>query len=172
MAREHIARVGTRHRAGSELKGNVLPSCGVFATLDATASTTCTLADTWYPVAGSFTNDPLVGFALVAGPPPGIELQPGFCTGLYEIDWHASLVKGAGTSEVRMGILVNGVEDPRSIQQTTVTTLELQMSGTAVPNLSTGDVITLAISSDTPGDVITLDFYTTTIKKFFVGTPD
>ena len=168
MVRRHIARIGTFHREGAYIEGDALERFGVFAYLTAEDDTTCTLADTWYPIVGTFANDPIEGFATVAGPPPGIQYS-GPVTSHFEVDWHASIVKAAGSSTVHVGILVNGVEVTSSIMSTFVLMSVLQMSGTAVLELAADDVVTLAVKSSNGTDDLTFKYFTTTICKFFAS---
>lgn len=171
MARgSHVTRVKTTHETGAHLSGDVFEKVGVFAYLTSGADTVCTSKDTWYPIGGTFANAPLEGFTITAGPPAGIVFAGDVSTH-FEIDWHASLAKGAGSSTVKVGILINNVEVASSIMTTLVTTVTLQMSGTVVAELDPDDVVTLAVQSSNDTDTISFVNYTTTIAKFF-ATPN
>ena len=140
-------------------------SPGLFASLDAPDDTTCAVADTYYPIEGTFTNAFATGFAGVAGPPAGIEYQ-GAVTMAFEIDWHASVKIAVGSSTITVGMGVDGTVDTTSEMSSIVVTSGVQMSGTLVVELETDEVVTLYIKSDGAGDVVTVDHFTTTIRAF------
>jgi len=167
-ARYHVKRVPEVHLDGAYIEGDSFDKCGVFAYLTAAADTTCTLKDTYYPIAGTFTNSPIEGFTTTAGPPPGIVYA---CDEdrTMEIDWHASVVLSTGNDTVHVAVLKNGTEVASSVMGTYVTTLVLQMSGTCAIEMTEDDVITLAVRSGADGTVITFAHFTTTINKFFIA---
>ena len=139
---------------------------GVFAYLMAEADTTCTLADTWYPILGTFGNAPLENFSGTAS--PSIQYD-GIKTRYFEIDWHTSLRSSDAGSEIHCTILHNGVEVSPGIMGTFCKNAgqAYAFSGTAVVLLSTGDDIQLVVQSDSTTNTVSIVHFTTTIKKFF-----
>ena len=135
---------------------------GVFASLDTLDSTAIATAGTYYPIEGDFTNSPMVGFGVGTS---SINYT-GTETRSFEIDWHSTVHKLTGNSTILIGLKKNTTVDDRSIMGTLVTTVALQMSGTAVVQLSTGDSITLVVTSDSSTDTIAVDYFTTTIRPF------
>jgi len=166
---KHHVRVGSYHEEGAHIEGNAMEEFGVFAFLTAAANTTCVAKDTWYPISGTFTNNPIEGFETTAGPPAGIVYGGGHCGRYFEIDWHASTNVSFGADTIKIGVLVNGTIVAASVMTTLVTTAALQMSGTLVVELEGDDVVTLAVQSAQDGTVITVTNFTTTICKFFAN---
>lgn len=141
---------------------------GVFAYLTEAANTTITTAGTYYPIAGTFTNAPIEDFGAATTYTPGIKYL-GTKTQYFEIDWHAAGYGDAAGQTIRMGIKKNGVLCTGSVMGTFLKFLneEQALSGTCVIELATNDEIQLVITSDSNGDVITLEHFTTTITEFF-----
>ena len=138
---------------------------GVFAFLAAQANTTCTNADTYYPIAGTFTNNPLDNFSLGA---TAIEYD-GVPTRWFLIGWHASLSADAGGTTVHAGIKHNtNVVAASEMGQYIKTQNEVfTFSGSAAVQLSTGDTIQLVAKADGAGDVLTFKHFTTSITEMF-----
>jgi hypothetical protein len=139
---------------------------GVFAYLSASANTTITSAATYYPIAGTFSNNIAQVFTGVAT--PAIRYD-GTETLHFEIDWHASFKANTTATTVKYGIKKNG---------TLITGSEMGMyckyadelynlSGTCVVELTKDDEIQLVITSDGDGDIISNEYFTTTINRFF-----
>lgn len=145
-------------------------SYGVFASLDIPAGTTITTAGTYYPIAGTFTNNPTVGFDVVADPAIKFTADD---TLYFEIDWHATFEAPHNNCTVSFGISKNGSLIISSRMSAFAKNLDqiYALSGTTVVELSQDDKIQLIITSDTDGDVITVDNYTTTIKPFSLSNP-
>ncbi len=142
----------------------IMPPAGVFAALTSPGDTTCTDADTWYPINGTFANGPIVGFSFVTD---HIEYD-GAMTRHFEIDGHI-VVKGDGNGiTIHFGVYKNGAIVPASIMGVfTKTSGEAYpASGTSVIELATGDEIQLVLMSDSAGAVITAEHLTTTIRPF------
>ena len=139
---------------------------GVFAYLASPANTTITTAGTYYPIAGTFTNAPIEDFTAVAT--PAIRYD-GAKTQYFEIDWHASGYGDSNGQTIHIGIKKNGVLCTGGVMGTFLKFLgeEQALSGTCVIELATNETIQLVITSDTNGDVITMEHFTTTITEFF-----
>ena len=160
-------------RLGVDKDGDVYASgyltskkCGVFAYLTSDAATTITTAGTYYPIAGTFTNDPLEDFVTVAD--PAIQYK-GTKTQYFEIDWHATVAADTNITTIVCGIKKNGTLLTSSRMGTLCKTANelYNISGTVVVELTTDDKIQLVVTSDGSGDVLTFHFYTTTIREFF-----
>jgi len=150
------------------LKGDVIETkqSGVYAYLSTSTATTITTANTFQYIEGTFTNPVLEGFELTAT--PSIK-----CTSLitqtYEIDWHATVKGDSVGIQVEVGIGVNGGQPTSaSIMGTFLKTAgeDQAFSGTTVLELGYGDEVQLMITSDGAGDVITVDYFSTTIRPF------
>ena len=142
----------------------VSPFDGVFAYFSAPSSVTTTLADTWYPIYGTFINDFIGNFSLDGDH----ILYSGAMTRKFEIDGHI-VTKGDGNGiTAHFGILKNGVVLPGSIMGNYMKTLNepFQASGTSVAEFEAGDEIQLGIMSDDAGAVITVEHLTTTMRSF------
>ena len=141
---------------------------GVFASLSASANTTVTTAGTYYPIAGTFTNYPIENFAEGTVVTPSIKYT-GTHTKDFEIDWHASVKGDAVGITVHIGVKKGTTLVASSVMGTYLKAVgEVQaLSGTCSVELSTDDEIQLVLTSDSDGDVISVDHYTTTIKPFF-----
>ena len=141
---------------------------GVFASLSAPTDTTITVADTYYPIAGTFSNDPLEGFVGATAYPPGIKYNESM-TQYFEIDWHATVIPDSNTTTVHFAIKKNGVLVTSSIMGSLLKNngQPYNLSGTCVIEMSTGDEIQLVVTADGNGDVLTIQHYTTSITEFF-----
>lgn len=138
-----------------------------YAYLTTPADTTCTLANTFYPIVGTFENDPMVDFDVSVGKLRYI----GNRDQSFELDWAVSLSNDALNETVHIGISING--NVLDITEKSVMGLFIKyagenvtLSGTVVETLSKNDTIELQISSSGTGDVITIDHFTTTIRRF------
>ena len=142
-------------------------SYGVFAALDSSADTTVTTAATYYPVSGTFTNSPIVGFQPVADPAIQFTADD---TIYFEVDWHTTFSANENNTSVSFGIKKNGTLVDSSVLTGFAKNLDqpYAMSGTTVVELTQDDKIQLVLTSDGDGDVITVSNYTTTIKPFVI----
>ena len=140
---------------------------GVFATITSEAETTVTTAGTYYPIAGTFSNNPMEEFQLTAD--PAVQYTGG-ATIFFEIDWHATVFADDSGRTVHFGIKKNGTLVDSSVMGTFLKTFDeaQALSGTCVIELSTDDKIQLVLTSDADGDKITAKHYTTTIQPFFI----
>ncbi len=142
----------------------VQPADGVFAFVPSPIITTCTDADTWYPIAGTFTNDFTGAFEFdtdhikYTGP----------LTRDFEIDAHIVTKGSANGIVAHFGIYLNGVIVDGSIMGTFMKTAAepFPTSGTSVVELAADDEIQLMVMSDGAGDVITVEHLTTTIRSY------
>lgn len=141
---------------------------GVFAYLGTATTTTCTLADTWYSINGTFTNSVIENFSVATVVTPGIKYD-GTKTQFFEIDYHATISADENSTTVHLGVKKNGTIDTGSIMGAySKEDDELKsISGTCVLELSQNDEIQLVVMADDDGDVINIVHYTTTINEFF-----
>lgn len=139
---------------------------GAFAALSEQANTTITDAGTYYPILGTFTNSPVVGFQGVADPAIQYTAAP---TRYFEIDWHATLSADDGLRTVHCGVNKNGTFVDSSRMGAYLKTADEpgSFSGTCVVQLEKNDKIQLVVTSSADGDVITFYHFTTTIREFF-----
>jgi len=143
------------------------PKCkyGVYACLDAPTATNTTTASQWYPIAGAFTNDPINGFSLNAD-----KIQyDGVPSQYFEIDWQSSIQSNTATNIIhvavkrndevleicKMGGLAKFINEP------------IAVAGTVVVYLESNDTVQLVIQSSQPNSTITVNHFTTTIRKFY-----
>ena len=142
----------------------LVPPVGVFAYLGAPADTTCTLADTWYPINGAFTNDPMLGFEVDVDKLKYI----GAKTMYFEIDGHIVVKGDSNGTTAHFGLKKTGAIIPSSVMGTYMKTLNepFPVSGTTVVELATNDTIQLVMKADGAGDIITTEHLTTTIRPF------
>jgi hypothetical protein len=146
---------------------NNRPKAGVYAYLTSAATTTVTTGGTFVPISGTFNNDPFEGFHFGA---TAIVYDGAPC--YFKIDWHATVESQDAGRTVHGGISINGE---------TITTASpsvmgifckyaaeaLSLSGTRVIHLNSGDTIQLQLTSSTDADQVTLNHFTTIIKRFF-----
>lgn len=143
---------------------------GLFAYLTAEADTTITTAGTYYPILGTFNNDPIYNFSSATVNTPGIKYDDSE-TMFFEIDWHATISASVLDTNVNVAISKNGTE----LAQSTMSAKCLQvnspynLSGTCVVELSEDDEIQLIVTADGDGDVITFTKFVTTIRPFLFG---
>ncbi len=142
----------------------IMPPAGVFAYLSTPTTTTTTLADTWYPMAGAFVNDPMIGFVFDTD---HIKYT-GTVTRHFEVDGHVVTIGDGNGIIVHFGVFINGVIHAPSVMGTYMKNLSqpYATSGTSVPELSENDEIQLVIMSNSAGAVITIEHLTTTMRPF------
>lgn len=150
---------------------------GVAAYVSATAPTTCTTLNQWYPLAGTFSNSPVENFTLQAGPPPSIRYD-GKATTQFIITYDGSTSGNSNGIQYELGVAKNastpaviaGEVISNSINRDRLITsgIEQPISGTGVISLETNDDVTIVIrSTNGSGDILTAEKLTTTIKPFF-----
>jgi len=134
-----------------------------YASLPSSANTTITTAETYYPVQGAFTTSPMVNFIFDTD---HIEYT-GTATRYFEIDWHASVECSTANATVHFGIEINSGTAIGVMGSTLKTSGETYaMSGTVIVSLETDDEIQLVCTSDSNGDVLTVNHFTTSIRAF------
>jgi len=138
---------------------------GTYAYLTAPASTTCTVAGTWYPISGTFANPVSEGFTVS----PLFITYVGTRTLYFEVDWHASASCNLNLCTIGIGIAKNGTVDVGSIMSTQLllTPNLYALSGTVVLQLAPNDTLSLNVRAARSGDVITINSFTTTAARFF-----
>lgn len=139
---------------------------GVFAYLTASADTTVTTGGTFVPILGTFANDPMVGFHYGE-----TDIVYDGVPGYFEIDFHASVSSEDAGRTVSIGDAINGetltTSSPSIMSVFCKYANEvLPLSGTNVVYLEAGDTIQLQLTSSSDGDVITVNHFTTTIRRF------
>jgi len=139
----------------------------VYAYVSTPGDTTITVADTFYPVEATFMNPHADGFTIGAS---GITYDLAE-TRTFEVDWSATVGSADATNTVHIGIAVNG-ETLTSASPTVMGMFfryavdPLNLSGTAVVTLAQTDTVSLEITSDSGGNVITTSNFNTTIRPF------
>lgn len=139
---------------------------GIFADMVGQNDTTITLANTYYPISGGFTNSPIEGFSLT--PDPAIQCET-LESRFYEIDWHASVSCPSNSVTVKIGMRKNGTEISSSLVPGYMKNSNeaYSLSGTCVIDLEQGDKIQLVATADV-STVITFYKMVTTIRDFFI----
>jgi hypothetical protein len=142
---------------------------GVFAFLSAPANTTVTTGGTYYPIAGTFTNDPLENFGAGTVYTPSIKYEGNLNTS-FEIDYNATFRTTSSNETVSFGIKKNGVLLAGSVMGNVAKTAatDYAVSGTVVTTLTKDDEIQLVITAETDGEVVSVQNFTTTIRPFFM----
>lgn len=138
---------------------------GVYAYMDSTSATTCTSADTWYAIQGTFTNSPMEGFIFDTD---HITYKNG--TQYFEINYNASVQSNNAGSTVHFNVWVNDAIVIEAAKMGTFLKFAnepIPVSGCIVLELSIDDEVKLVLESDNAGDVITINHYTTKIRPFF-----
>lgn len=146
-----------------------LPKAGTFARMIPPDTVTITTGGTFYEAGEAFDNRATFGFTVSVGPPAGV-MYIGATSRWFEIDWHHSTSGNSNGMNVEGGIAINGtVPDSTSVMGTFLKTSgEAQAySGTLVVELDSADVVTLVISADDDGDVLIIDYLTTSIRPFY-----
>jgi len=148
------------------LLDDIETKAGVSAYLTTPATTTTTVADTWYPIAGTFQND-FDGFVFDTD---HIKYM-GSVDQEFEIDWHVSAKSDTNATTPHIAIKINGTvlsdEKMGAYQKTSGEVIAF--SGTTKVTLSTNDEVQLVCQSDKAGAVLTFDHFNTTINKFFAA---
>jgi len=177
LATEYDIEFALNHKAQTALHSEMLKglrddvdennSAGVFAYLDTPSNTTCTLADTWYPILGTFVNNLARNFGVATVVTPGIKYT-GSKPKFFEIDYHGTLSGDSSGITTDLGVKKNGVFITGSQMGVFLKFVgeEQVLSGTCVVELEPNDEIQLVVMADTAGDIITVEHYTTTIREF------
>ena len=88
----------------------IYSSTGAYAYISTPANTTTTLADTWYRLEGTFTNEVLEGFDIVTE-----KLTYLGQTQCFEIKVNASFTSDINNTEITMALFKNDVLQTNSI---------------------------------------------------------
>jgi len=166
------ADIGLTHHATSgrlstPARIDYLP-LGVFATLDAVASTTITEGGTFQQLVGTFTNSPLQGFSTGTGNIAYTATEDCW----FEIVWNAAVKCDAAGKNIHIGVALNdeviattdgGVMGGFAKYADEI----IHLSGTRVLSLSENDELQIQVTSTTTGDTITCNHFTTAIRRFF-----
>lgn len=138
---------------------------GVHAYIPSPTITTTTLAATYYPVAGPFTNTVLKRFSL--GADSIIYSDP--VSRFVEIAYSGTFESDTNNTMITTAVKHNGVEIPGS-----QATFELKLAGdtgsvsaTVVVEVAQNDTIQLDIKSDQAGAQITAQTFSTSLSVFF-----
>lgn len=133
-----------------------------YAGLSVPGDTSCILADTYYPLVGTFVNDPMVGFSVDVDH----IVYDRDDTRVFEIDWHATLEVNANGRKIHIGLAINGVVTHESTMcaYCKYSAEPVSFSGTKVVELKKDDEIQIMVSSDGAGDVVTTRHFTTSIR--------
>jgi len=127
-------------------------------------SVTCTLADTYYPITGAFTNKELSAFTL------GTNLlnYTGLQTLVVEIATYISTQSSKNGAILTFAILKNGVEIPGSdVSREFATGTTGSMATATTEELSTGDTIQIVVKSTIAANNVTLLDINSTLKRFY-----
>jgi len=151
-----------QHLTADELSA-LQAKASAYAYLNSSSSVTCTVSGTYYPIAGTFTND-FVNFIFDTD---HIEYT-GTLTQKFEIDWHASLSAESNGTTVHVTVAKNGTNQTAQRMGVYCKTAgeTFTVSGTIVLELEEDDEIQLVVSSDDAGGDITFAHFTTTIARF------
>ena len=138
---------------------------GVFGYISTPVVTEIEATDTYYNLAGGFTNPVLENFSVSA---TGIKYI-GLADVTVEIQWCGSFVNDVNRATFSIALTKNGTVEEGSIQ-----TLRLDsagtpnsMSGTYVWTLSTNDEILIKTKCDKVGSELTATTFTTSLQKFY-----
>ena len=137
------------------------PAAYVYAFLPAATNTTIVVAETYYPLAGPFTNAPRVGFTIDVDR----LVYSGPSSRYFEIDYHASISLDVSNENVHLGVKIN-TSTPTGVMGTTCKTAgeAYALSGTCIVYLSEGDTIQLVATSSASGSILDTRHFTTTIR--------
>ena len=135
------------HDGSNWLEVSANEDTGVFAYLTAQADTTCTVLDTYYPIAGTFSNVP--SFNFTASSTPAL-IYDGIKTQYFEIDWHATISADVAGTSVHCAIYKNGsLETSSQMAQYLKNAGQLySFSGTDVIELAEDDYVQLVVKTD------------------------
>lgn len=134
--------------------GVSLEKSNVFGTLNTSTDTETTLASTWYPIAGAFTNDPIENFTLNVDKIKYSGLE----TRIFKVIVSVSASSDTVNTNTYIGIGVNGNDPATRMQAGIVLKLAADKSSWMVMGeviLETDDEIQLMVLSDQAGAKIT-----------------
>lgn len=130
------------------------------------AVTTITVAGTYYPVAGTFTNA-VNQFSAATVVTPGIKYD-GADTQDFEIDIHAEVTANFANTDVTIAVYKNGalISGSAITTECRAAASPYSLSSTVVVSLATNDEIQLVTTSDGSGDQLTFVNFQATIHPF------
>jgi len=140
---------------------------GVYAYLSTPAETTCTLADTYYFIEGTFTNEVLECWEIT---PPLTYLG---CNGTdghkFQIIVNASFTSDTSSNLIHMALHKNDVLQTNSIMSSYIknTAEETMISTVDVLSFDIGDTIKIMVSASQAGSKLTAQNLTTSLNRFF-----
>lgn len=138
---------------------------GVYAFVPAPTVTTTTLAATYYPIAGPFTNTVRKQFSLgvdsiIYDYPKNIFVEIAY-SGTFASNVNNTFI---GAAVKKNGAVIAGSE---GVVKTKLAGDEGSTSASAVVELAQGDTIQLVVKSDQAGANITAETFSTTLSVFF-----
>jgi len=138
---------------------------GVFAYLTTSASTAIAIGGTYYPISGSFANNPIYNFGLVAT--PAIKYINN-STQYFKIDFHGDFFTIGNGRTVDVAIKVSGSLIDTSIASAFAKTggEHYPFSGLTVVELNPNDEIQLVTTCDAI-ETITFHHFAASISRFF-----
>ena len=141
---------------------------GVFAYLSAAATTTITVANTWYPTEGTFVNFPLQNFEFATVITPGIKYT-GTRTDYFLTASTMNFNSNNNNATVSTGIKLNGdfITSSKMNAFARYDDQSYLLSMKTVLELSTNDEIQLVLTSNITGEQITVNNYSLYITRFF-----
>lgn len=138
----------------------------VSAYLNASTDTPITLAATWYPILGVFTNS-FSNFEFDVDKIKCIAPR----TNKYEIDWSVKCASDTPAATINVTVMINGVAIETSKMGAYAKTSgePVSFSGTEPAMLSFGDTVQLVVQSDKAGSVVSFGQVVATITKAVIA---
>jgi len=142
----------------------VRPPSGVYAYISTPAGTTCTLADTYYFLEGTFTNEVLEQWEIT----PPLTYKGG-CTCKFEVQANASVSSDTANNLLTLAFFKNGVLQANSEMSVYIkNTSELYTIPTVdVIEFEPDDNVEIRVKASQAGSVITAEKFTTSLHEFF-----
>ena len=161
--------------ASIDTEGNVfvnavtLEPYGVFASLNASASTLVVSSGSYYSIQGSFDNEPVENFSGTTVLDGDAIKYDGIPSQYFEIVWSVGLASSANGTTITAGIRKNEDVQTGSLMDLYCKTAGEQYSaaGVFVTMLEKDDTIQLILSADADSNTVTVNHFTTSIKRFF-----
>ena len=137
---------------------------GVYAYISTPAQTTCTLADTYYFLEGTFTNEIMDQWAVV----PPLTYQGG-CTCKFEVQVNAAVESDTANNLVTLALYKNGVLQVNSEMSVYIknVTEEYTIPTVDVLEFAPGDYIEIYIKCSQAGAKLTANKLTTSLHPFY-----
>ena len=142
------------------------PPLGVFAYLPNPTNTTTTLAGTYYPITGPFTNPILEQFTVGVNYIEFSNHETVYVKIIYSGTFESDTNNTTITAGIKLnGTLITGSEGAFKLKAIGDSG---GVSATVAVEITSGDQIQLVIKSDQAGAVITCDTFTTSLNRFMV----